>query len=156
MEEYLEKGVIEHVHNLSGFDSMRLVAMEPGRVVIKSKAHVGFENIYGNVHGGAIMLLVDMAASTAGYTCGKHVITLTSNTNFVRGLPVGEYDLKIVGEVVHNGRTTMVVEVKIFDGDGKECVRNTSTMYVSKLVDPADDILVAPGSYDCDCRDEGE
>lgn len=156
MEDYLEKGILEHIHNLSGFDSMRLVAVESGRVVVKSKAHVGFENIYGNVHGGAIMLLVDMAASTAGYSCGKHVITLTSNTNFIRGLPVGDYDLKIVAQVVHNGRTTMVVEVKIYDGEGHECVRSTSTMYVPKLVDPADDIFKAPGSYDCDYRDEGE
>lgn len=156
MEDYLVEGTIKHIHGLSGFDSMRLVAMEPGRVVVKSKAHSGLENIYGNVHGGSIMTLVDMTASAAGYTCGKHVITLSSNTNFIRALPTNGEDMKIVSEVVHNGRSTMIVETKIYDYRGKECVRNTTTMYVPKLVSPDEPILVAPGDYDSDFREEGE
>ena len=156
MEDYLIKGTIEHIHNIGGFDSMRIVAMEPGRVVVKSKAHQGFENIYENVHGGAIMTLIDMTASAAGYTTGKHVITLSSNTNFIRPLPTGDYDMKIVSEVVHNGRATIIVETKIFDARGKECARNTSTMFVPKTVGPDDEILVSPGSYDSDFREEGE
>ena len=156
MEDYLVQGTIEHIHSLQGFDSMRLVAMEPGRVVVKSKAHRGFENIYENVHGGAIMTLIDMAATAAGFTLGKHVITLSSNSNFIRPLPTGDYDIKVVSEVVHNGRTTMIVETKIYDGRGKECVRNTTTMYIPKLVDPEDDILVSPNSYDSNFLAEGE
>lgn len=156
MEDYLVEGTLEHIHGLSGFDSMRLVAMEPGRVVVKSKAHSGLENIYGNVHGGSIMTLVDMTASAAGYTLGKHVITLSSNTNFVRALPINNEDMKVVSEVVHNGRNTMIVETKIFDSRGKICVRNTTTMYVPKLVGADDPILRAPASYNSDFREEGE
>ncbi|MDO4533443.1 MAG: PaaI family thioesterase [Coriobacteriia bacterium] len=156
MEDYLLEGVLHHFHGLSGFDSMRCVAIEPGRVVMKSKAHSGLENIYGNVHGGSIMTLVDMTASAAGYSLGKHVITLSSNTNFVRALPINNEDVKVVSEVVHNGKSTMIVETKIYDGRGKVCVRNTTTMYVPKLVHPEDPILKAPAAYDANFLAEGE
>ena len=156
MEDYLVEGILHHFHGLSGFDSMRCVAIEPGRVVMKSKAHSWLENIYGNIHGGSIMTLVDMTASAAGYSLGKHVITLSSNTNFVRALPINNEDVKVISEVVHNGKSTMIVETKIYDGRGKVCVRNTTTMYVPKLVRPEDPILKAPAAYDADCLDEGE
>ena len=135
---------------------MRCGAMEPGRVVMKSKAHSGLENIYGNIHGGSIMTLVDMTASAAGYSLGKHVITLSSNTNFVRALPINNEDVKVVSEVVHNGKSTMIVETKIYDGRGKVCVRNTTTMYVPKLVRPEDPILKTPAAYDANFLAEGE
>jgi uncharacterized protein (TIGR00369 family) len=147
---------LHHIHGLSGFDSMRLVAMEPGRVVVKSKAHKGLENIYGNIHGGSIMTLVDMTASAAGYSLGKHVITLSSNTNFVRALPINDEDVKVVSEVVHNGKTTIIVETKIYNSVGKVAVRNTTTMYVPYKVNPDDPILKAPAAYDADFRSEGE
>ena len=65
MEDYLVEGVLHHFHGLSGFDSMRCVSIEPGRVVMKSKAHRGLENSYGNVHGGSIMTRVDMPSIAA-------------------------------------------------------------------------------------------
>lgn len=156
LEDHLLEGALKRVHGLSGFDSMRLVAAEPGRVVVKTRAHSGLENVYGNIHGGAAMALVDMTASSAGYTTGKHVITLSSNTNFIRALPVNGEDIKIVAEVVHNGRATIIVETKIFDSRGKECVRNTSTMFVPKVVEPGEPSLVSPNDYDSDFRSEGE
>lgn len=156
MEDYLLEGILHHFHGLTGFDSMRCVSIEPGRVVMKSKAHSGLENIYGNVHGGSIMTLVDMTASAAGYSLGKHVITLSSNTNFVRALPINGEDVKVVSEVVHNGRTTMIVETKIYDYRGKVCVRNTTTMYTPKLVDAEEPILKAPLAYDANYLSEGE
>lgn len=156
MEDYLVEGILHHFHGLSGFDSMRCVSIEPGRVVMKSKAHQGLENIYGNIHGGSIMTLVDMTASAAGYSLGKHVITLSSNTNFVRALPINNEDVKVVSEVVHNGRSTMIVETKIYSPEGKVAVRNTTTMYIPKLVDPGDPILKAPAAYDANFLSEGE
>lgn len=156
MEDYLVEGILHHFHGLSGFESMRCVAIEPGRIVMKTKAHSGLENIYGNIHGGSIMTLVDMTASAAGYSLGKHVITLSSNTNFVRALPIDGEDVKVVSEVVHNGKSTMIVETKIYNKQGKVAVRNTTTMYIPMLVDPDEPILKAPAAYDADFRDEGE
>lgn len=148
MEDYLLQGCINHIHGLDGFDHMRMVELEPGHCKVEIDTHKGLENVYGNIHGGAIMLLVDMVSSTAAYACGKHVITLTSNTNFIKGLKIDGSDVTIVADVIHDGRTTIVVETKIFDAKGRECVRNTSTMYVPGNVDPDDDPPVAPLCYD--------
>lgn len=152
MEDYVIEGCINHIHGLDGFDHMRMVELEPGHCRVDIDTHSGLENVYGNVHGGAIMVLVDMVSSTAAYACGKHVVTLTSDTNFIKGLKIDGRDISIVGDVIHNGRTTMVVITKIFDADGRECVRNTSTMYVPKLVDPNEPAPKAPLSYDSDFR----
>ncbi len=148
MEDYLLQGCINHIHGLEGFDHMRMTELEPGHCKVEIDTHQGLQNVYGNMHGGAIMVLVDMVSSTAAFACGKHVITLTSDTNFIKGLKIDGRDVTIVGDVVHNGRTTMVVETKIFDADGRECVRNTSTMYVPREVDPDEEPPIAPLSYD--------
>ena len=91
MEDYLLQGCINHIHGLEGFDHMRMTELEPGHCKVEIDTHQGLQNVYGNMHGGAIMVLVDMVSSTAAFACGKHVITLTSDTNFIKGLTFGNY-----------------------------------------------------------------
>ena len=74
----------------------------------------------------------------------------------MRALPINNEDVKVVSEVVHNGKSTMIVETKIYNPEGKVAVRNTTTMYIPKLVKPEDPILKAPAAYDADFRSEGE
>ena len=40
-------------------------------------------NVYMQVHGGVLMAVIDLVSTTAAYATGKHVITLSSNTNFI-------------------------------------------------------------------------
>lgn len=154
MEDYLLQGTLEHIHGLSGFDAMKFVELEPGHAVVDVQAHEGLSNIYGKMHGGAYMVLIDMTASAAGFSCGKHVITVQSSTNFMRSVEIDDRIARVESNVVFNGHKTMMIETKIFNADGKECVRNESTMYVPGLVEPDADVLRAPGSYDCNCLPE--
>lgn len=149
MEDYLMEGLIGHIHELSGFNHLKLVELEPGHAVATIDAHDGLSNCYHKLHGGSFMTIMDMVASAAGYTYGKHVITLQSSTNFIRGVDIDGSELRVVSDVVYNGRKTMLVETKIFDAKGRECARTESSMYIPSEVDPEAEPPRAPGWYNC-------
>ena len=149
MEDYLLEGTFGHIHELCGFNHLKLVELSLGHAVATIDAHDGISNCYHKVHGGTFMTVMDMIASTAGYTYGKHVITLQSSTNFIHGIDIDGSEIRVEGNVVFNGRKTMVVETKVFDAKGRECARTESTMYVPSEVDPEAEPPKAPGAYDC-------
>lgn len=144
MEDYLLAGIKNHIHDLRDFKAMRLKKVEPGYAKVQVKAHEGMANCYQNLHGGSLMVLADMVASTAAFACGKHVITLQSSTNFVHGIPADDQLITIEARVIHNGSRTMVVETQILDEAGTLCVINSSTMFVPKMVEESDPIPEPP------------
>lgn len=146
MEDYLIQGIKNHMHDMGGFGKCRVLDVKPGYCLVEVEALEEMGNVYMQVHGGVLMTLIDLVSTTAAFATGKHVITLSSNTNFVRGFAADGQLMRIESNVVHNGSRTMVVETIIYNDKGKACVRNSSTMFVSKLVEPTDPIPTAPGA----------
>lgn len=83
------------------------------------------------MHGGALMVLAD----TCGAVCavqhlpeGAGTSTIESKTNFFRGLRGGSVTATSVP--LHAGRTTIVVQTEMRDGDGKLIAMTTQTQAV--------------------------
>jgi uncharacterized protein (TIGR00369 family) len=71
-------------------------------------------NIRGVIHGGALVSLADMSMMLACASLGKHTLTLDLNINFVGRVREGTV-VSSFSQVIHRGKTTMVVRSSIHD-----------------------------------------
>ncbi len=85
-------------------------------------------NPFGMVHGGVSFCLGDVLGGAAFRTLGGLPVTLSSNVTYMRPL---RNTGTIYGraEVIKHGKTTSVVETKIFDEHMIECVRIEAVYY---------------------------
>ena len=72
--------------------------------------------------------MIDTAMGIACFTCDKGVVTLEMNISFIS--PVCEGRVYAEGEVIHNGKRTMVCEGRVFDEEGTLCLKATGTFFV--------------------------
>src|SRR6478735_8509870 len=71
-------------------------------------------NAMGNVHGGAIMKMVDIAAAVAGMRhCGRQVVTVAlDHMSFLEPVYIGDL-VTVTSHVAYAGRTSMVVHATV-------------------------------------------
>jgi 1,4-dihydroxy-2-naphthoyl-CoA hydrolase len=84
------------------------------------------------LHGGVFMGLGDSLGAQASLVHlpeGKTTSTIESKTNFFASVKVGE-TVRCVSTPLHVGRTTIVVESRIFRSDGKLAAIVTQTQIV--------------------------
>ena len=76
------------------------------------------QNVYGNVHGGAMMKWMDEAAGAcaAGWSGLPCVTVFVSGITFHRPLPIGHI-AEIRSRLIHTGRTSMYVAVDVSSRD---------------------------------------
>jgi 1,4-dihydroxy-2-naphthoyl-CoA hydrolase len=90
----------------------------------------------GVLHGGVMMAIGDAAGAQltlANLAAGSHTATIESKTNFFAAVPKGE-TVHATATPLHRGRTTMVLETRITQNDGKLAAIVTQT----QLIFPAD------------------
>ena len=100
-------------------------------------------NLFGKVHGGYLMYLVDVTACMAGYTLGKRNVTQQTSLNFIRGVEVGDR-VAVEARAVHDGSSTALVEARIVDSAGRTCVLATVGLF---FVGPVDPLAPPPAPY---------
>jgi acyl-CoA hydrolase len=95
-------------------------------------------NIYGNVHGGAMMKWMDEAAyACAAGWCGLPCVTVSvSGIVFHKPVTVGHI-VELRARLVHTGRTSMRVAVNVLSRDPRhgEYEQTTSCMMVFVAID---------------------
>jgi 1,4-dihydroxy-2-naphthoyl-CoA hydrolase len=85
----------------------------------------------GVLHGGVLMTLADTAGAICAFLnlpAGASTSTLESKTNFFRAVRGGT--VEAVARPLHVGRTTVVVQTDIHDGDGRRVAQTTQTQAV--------------------------
>jgi 1,4-dihydroxy-2-naphthoyl-CoA hydrolase len=86
----------------------------------------------GILHGGALIGLADAAGGVCAYLNlpdgADATATIESKTNFFR--PVSSGYVEAVSRVLHQGRSTIVVETDLHDDGGKHVARVTQTQAV--------------------------
>jgi acyl-CoA thioesterase len=92
-------------------------------------------NLSGILHGGAVGSLIDMAMNLACFSLGKQATVLGFNTNFLRGAKEGDM-VKASAKVLHNGKSTMVVESRVTDNGGKLLAKARGTFFVVGQITP--------------------
>ena len=115
-----------------GLMGVRLVTLEPERVVAELVVRPDLCTAGGILHGGAYMAFADTlgaVGTVVNLPAGKSTTTTDSSTKFIAGAKVGS---KVRGESValHRGRTTMVWQTSITNEQGKLCAVVTQTQLV--------------------------
>jgi 1,4-dihydroxy-2-naphthoyl-CoA hydrolase len=86
----------------------------------------------GILHGGALMGLADSAGGLCAFLNLRDgatgTATIESKSNFFR--PVARGHVEATSRVLHQGRTTIVVETELRDADGRLAAKVTQTQAV--------------------------
>ena len=135
---YLREGCLNHLSDLKGFDALRNDELRRGYVRNRIVMPLDAANLFRKAHGGFLMYLVDATACMAGYSLGKHNVTQHVSFDFVRGVELAD-DVVVEARVLHDGRTTALVETTIVDSAGRLCVRATVTLFFVGAVDPCEE-----------------
>lgn len=128
LKKYLED---RYSHNpFVNLLELKITSMQKGKAcmsmpVTKDK-HV---NLFGFAHGGAIATLADTAMGVACATMQNMVVTLDMNLNFIRSGKPGS-ELICVAEVIHSGKSTMVVDGTVYDTEDKIVAKSRGTFFV--------------------------
>jgi acyl-coenzyme A thioesterase PaaI-like protein len=98
---------------------LKVLAAADGTATVEMAEPTGFRNSRGDLHGGAVLALADIAASNAVrsllppgdglYGCGGRVVSLGGRTAFAA------IDVRSGDEVVANG----VATIRVFRGPSK-------------------------------------
>lgn len=74
----------------------------------------------GLLHGGALLTLADSLGGLCAHLNlreGRRTATLESKTNFIR--PVRAGGVEAVARPLHTGRTTILIETRVVDSEGR-------------------------------------
>lgn len=115
-----------------GLMGVRLLTLEPERIVAELEVRADLCTAGGILHGGAIMAFADTLGAVGtviNLPQGKRTTTTDSSTKFIGGARV---NTTVVGESIalHRGRTTMVWQTTIKSAEGKLCAVVTQTQLV--------------------------
>jgi len=130
--QYMEKLIAGEIApppimKLIGYD---LVEVAPGHAVFATTPAEQHYNPIGVVHGGIAMTLLDSAMGCAVHTTlprGMGYTTLEVKINLVRAITRETGQLRAIGKVIHQGRSTATAEARLEDAAGKLYAHSTTT-----------------------------
>jgi 1,4-dihydroxy-2-naphthoyl-CoA hydrolase len=109
--------------------------IEAGKVIATMPVDERTRQPFGLLHGGASVALAETVASIGAYElvdqATEGVAGLEINANHVR--PITEGSVTAVGTVLHQGRTTMVWDIKITDEQDRLICVSRCTMAIFKI-----------------------
>ncbi len=100
---------------------LELIEADDEKSRIRMQCREDLEHAFGAMHGGALMSFADIASVVWAHihTKGQLAGTQQFSINFLRQAS-GKY-IDAISEVVHNGRTSLVVQTTL-ENDAGECV----------------------------------
>ena len=114
---------------------MKLLEASPGRVVISMPVDHRTHQPLGLLHGGASVALAETAASMGGWMLvadeGKTVVGQEINANHLRSVRSGL--VKAIAECLHQGKSSQVWEIKIYDEKERMLCISRCTLAVIEL-----------------------
>lgn len=109
--------------------------IEAGKVIATMPVDERTRQPFGLLHGGASVALAETVASIGAYELvdqeTEGVAGLEINANHVR--PITEGHVTAVGTILHQGRTTMVWDIKITDEKDRLICVSRCTMAIFKV-----------------------
>ena len=116
---------------------MEILDLCEGETTVSMHVRHELTNLSLILHGGAVGSLLDMAMNLACYSLGRQVLILGFNTNFLGGAREGD-TVRALAKVLHSGRSTMVVEGRILDSQGKLLAKGRGTFVATGQFTPDD------------------
>jgi len=110
---------------------MRLSYGEEGRAVVDLPYNPGLDHALDGVHGGVYATLLDTAGwftAAAAHDVDCWLATSEMSIHFL--LPVERSALRAVGRLLKQGRRQDIVEMRLYDGEGRLVGHATGTFIV--------------------------
>ena len=116
----------------AGLLGLEIVAASPEEVRARLDWDESRCTAGGILHGGALMGLADSSGGVCAFlnlpAGATGTATIESKSNFFR--PVSDRYVEATSSVLHQGRTTIVVETELRDADGRLAAKVTQTQAV--------------------------
>jgi uncharacterized protein (TIGR00369 family) len=116
----------------AGLLGLEVVAASPDEVRARLAWDESRCTAGGILHGGALMGLADSSGGLCAFLNlpdgSAGTATIESKSNFFR--PVSDRYVEATSRVLHQGRTTIVVETELRDADGRLAAKVTQTQAI--------------------------
>ena len=115
---------------------IEIVEVSSEKVVATMPVHDATRQPFGQLHGGASVVLAETVASVGSWNLlnmeTEYAVGLEINANHIRGISNGT--VKATGFPIHKGKTTMVWEIKITDEQNEKliCVSRCTVAVIKK------------------------
>lgn len=127
-----------HDHNVfAKYMGMRIINIFQGESIVSMEVTKKHTNIQGEIHGGGLVSLADMAMGLACNSLGKKLVTLDLSISFIHRAGEGDI-IKAHSRVIHNGKSTMVVASDIKDASENLLAKARATFFVIGEYTPKD------------------
>lgn len=143
LEEGLFRTIVKTVQEMPALKNMKITLRQiaPGKAGFEMLIDPGYSNSRGTAHGGLIASFADTAMGYAGISLDLMLVTLEMNLNYFASVKVGER-IFADAEVVHNGRTTVVAEAKIYDSGNRIISKSRGTYFpVGKISEMGSNLI---------------
>jgi uncharacterized protein (TIGR00369 family) len=117
---------------------MSISAAQPGRVELAWRPTAAVSNPGGSVHGGYVAMVLDDAAALACATLGERfrpMLTMSLHIDYLRPARPGAAYVA-TGTVIHAGRSRLIADAEIVDGEGRPLARATGSFVPNGSFDP--------------------
>lgn len=109
------------------YNHMKIIEIREDHAVAEMEVKEDSKNLFGGIHGGALVTLADCAAGAAARSRGATYVTLDQSFNFHR--TTNRTCIRAYSEVRHRGKTICVVYVELKDDQDKLLAHGTFTMF---------------------------
>jgi uncharacterized protein (TIGR00369 family) len=121
---------------IAGTFGMKLSYDEQGQAVVDLPYNSGLDHALGGVHGGVYATMLDTAGwFTAAAAHDGSCWLATAELSLHLLLPVERASLQAVGRLIKRGKRQDVVEMCLYDGDGRLVGHATGTFILLRDVD---------------------
>lgn len=119
-------------HQFSYENGIYVTKVEPGRA--EGVLEVGPDSInpHGKVHGGALATLADTVGGCCACAAGRSCVTAGSTMEFLR--PADGKRITCIATPKKEGRTLSVIQVELYNEQGKLVVTGTFTFFMMEKV----------------------
>ncbi|MCR5419058.1 MAG: PaaI family thioesterase [Lachnospiraceae bacterium] len=109
-------------------NGMQIESLEDGRSVCSMELTDAHQNAMGGVMGGVIFTLADFAFATVVNHNHKGTVAQQVSINYLKAPKKGDR-LFAEAKIKHNGRRSVIVNVSVTDGDGRDVAQFIGTGY---------------------------
>lgn len=134
MREEIMEGIRRHIIPLTGIEKAEILEISPGHSKIFIEIGKESLNLYGNLHGGFIFSLCDIASGMATYAYEYENVTQHGDISFLKGTNSGK--IFIEANALHKGKRSVINKVELTSENGVLLATGTFTMYLLKPILP--------------------
>ena len=118
-----------HSNTIIDYLNIDVIPMDNEEIRIELSVKESHTNFCDICHGGVLTTMADTAMGGLCFALNKKVVTMNLTIDFIHAVPMMTKVIA-VPRMLHNGRTTMLCECDMVDGEGKLFAKAHATFFV--------------------------